>query len=285
MQTSPAMGDPVEAAYIAVERAYGEGRFAAALEQALALEPQLQAGRSDQLDLRLQLLIGHIHYYGLQQPRQAASAYGQVLQQSSDSAYQALASQGLELCRQQESAAVAPAELQTSNAREARSQGAGLPATPWLNQLRDPEQALQEIRTAWSTTIPSLHRSSATRLAAGPLSTGEATDALSASEPAPLEPACLEPSPDAPTPGDAAPAEDSLTTPDPEAWEEPENPSESKDAVEAASEPAGEPNLGDQGAALVLVPDEPPNFSPEEWAEYARGLLLVELSSQPGTMR
>lgn len=240
MQANQAMGDPVEAAYIAVERAYGEGHFDAALNKALALQPKLQASDRDDLALRLQLLIGHIHFYGLQQPGQAAAAYGLVLEQSRDAAYQALASQGLELCQPQES-------ISTSDECHEPAEPAELPATPWLSQLSDPEQALQQIRAAWSTAIPSQQRSSAARQATGPINPDEATPVAFRDDP--------------PTPA-AEPAEDGTA-------------------------PAEEPAAADteeRAPAAEMVLDEP-GFGAEEWAEYARGLLLVELSSQPGAMR
>lgn len=251
------MGDPLEAAYIAVERAYGEGRFAAALEQAQALQPQLQAGRSDQLELRLQLLIGHIHLYGLQQPSQAAAAYGLVLEQSSGTTYEALASQGLELCQQQRQQAAPPATAPIHTVAEPSAPGAELPATPWLQQLSDPERALQDIQTAWSTAVPTPHRSTAARLALNPAAAAEPSGEI----PPPFTPA--------PSTNDAIGSSSTTdvldeppTAPEPETQEEP-------------------------SPALALVPDER-SFSPEDWAEHARGLLLVELSSsssQPGAGR
>lgn len=174
------MGESLEARYIAVERAYGEGRFTAALDQALALVPQLEPGRDDQLGLRLQLLIGHIHGYGLQQPAEAAAAYRLVLQQSTDPEYQALAQQGLEQWAAQQ------------------------PATPWLSQLADA----------------------------------------------------------------AAPPPDQLQSP---CGRNPSNahPRPTSSASESATNSAS---------------DNPP-FSAEEWADYARGWLLVDLNSQPQTRR
>lgn len=262
------MGDPLEAAYIAVERAYGEGRFAAALEQALALQPQLQAEHSDQLALRLQLLIGHIHVYGLQQPSQAAAAYGLVLQRSSDATYQALARQGLERCRQQNEVDATPPEAQSASAPDTSAPEpdgsvAELPATPWLSQLSQPERALQEIRDAWSTVVPSQHRSTTARRASG--------------EPQPIEPSGEQP----------IPAEAASPATSPEAQEQPTSAVNVEDVEDADISAAALPEL--PGPELPsperpCVADEP-GFSAEEWAEYARGLLLVELSSQPGTVR
>ena len=89
------MDDGLEAAYLAVERAYGQGEFSAALQLATELQTRIAAGREDLLDHRLNLLIGHIHGFGLGQPAEAAAAYTQVLATCSNPAYRDLASQGL----------------------------------------------------------------------------------------------------------------------------------------------------------------------------------------------
>jgi hypothetical protein len=136
------MQSSLEQAYSAIERSYGEGRFAEAMEQALALQQQLESGRSDQLDQRLQLLIGHIHLYGLAQPEQAATAYTAVLENCREATIRELAEQSLQRCGEPK-----PSGSETPPAGE-------LPATPWLTQLREPEQALAEIQQAWSTVIP-----------------------------------------------------------------------------------------------------------------------------------
>ena len=135
------MSSSLDEAYGAVERAYGQGDFAAALQAATALLPQIPAGRSDQLDQRLQLLIGHIQLYGLDQPQQAMAAYGAVLRQSSDPSYRQLAGEGLERCRQVEPAA----EPMTVQRAEPMASEAA-PATPWLEQLSDPDAALELLR-------------------------------------------------------------------------------------------------------------------------------------------
>ena len=262
------MGASVEAAYIAVERAYGEGRFSAALEQAQALLPELERGRGDLLDLRLQLLIGHIHWYGLQQPAEAAAAYAQVLESSNDEAYQALARQGLELCSSASQAEEAqPCEPPTP----AATTPAGLPAAPWLSQLADPESALQQIQAAWSTAIPSERRSTAARVAAG-IPAGDSAGDTSI-EAVRVSVAEVEEA-SAPAPTSALLESESET----ETENEPET-----EAIDPAWGDAELPEPKPE-AALSSAPGEPP-FSPEEWADQARGWLLVDLNSQPGLMR
>ena len=101
----------VEQAYAAVEQAYAAADFQTALERAEALLPQITDDRDDQLQQRLQLLIGHIHLYGLQQPPQAAAAYRVVLEQCQEPSYRAAAEAGL------------------------RDAAIDQPATPWLEEL------------------------------------------------------------------------------------------------------------------------------------------------------
>ena len=139
------MPSPEEQAYSAVERAYGQGDFAGALQRAEALQPQLQPNRSDLLNQRLQLLIGHIHLYGLDQPRQAEAAYRAVLTSCPGPTYRQLAEQSLQLCAQHpEPSESAPSSQPTND----------LPATPWLAQLDDPQLALASIQQAWATATP-----------------------------------------------------------------------------------------------------------------------------------
>ena len=177
------MSSSLDEAYGAVERAYGQGNFAAALQAAEALLPQIPAGRSDQLDQRLQLLIGHIQLYGLEQPLQAETAYRAVLGQSRDPAYRQLAEQGLERCHQAEAEPLAEA----------------LPATPWLQQLSDPEGALQSLRQHSQETPMA---SEPEPVAMAPVAELEPEPQLISppAEPAPLEPMQTNPTPAEPDP-------------------------------------------------------------------------------------
>ena len=117
-------------AYIAVEHAYSMQQFPEALRLAQDLVPRIPSGSEDQLDLRLQLLIGHTYLYGLGQPQKALPCYQQVLKQSYDPTYRELAEQGVTLCQQagaSSSLAAIPDEASTSS-----SSGA---AVPWLEDL------------------------------------------------------------------------------------------------------------------------------------------------------
>ena len=206
------MSGSLEEAYVAVERAYGQGDFSGALTLAEALLPQVPAGRPDLLDQRLQLLLGHIHLYGLNQPAQAAAAYNAVLTGCSEPSYQALAGQGLELSRQQMPADAPPAQsagaaeaatapsvsaatttptasdaAATASAAAAEPLGSAqggvaamqpLPATPWLSQLQDPQLAMRQIQEACASapmaaaTVAAT--ASANASAAAPVASGSA---------------------------------------------------------------------------------------------------------------
>ena len=139
-------------AYIAVEHAYSMQQFPEALRLAQDLVPRIPSGSEDQLDLRLQLLIGHTYLYGLGLPQKALPCYQQVLKLSYDPTYRELAEQGVALCQQagvsllaggSQSASPSPA----ASADEAPSSSSSGMAVPWLedlNTLDIPGQAGQD---------------------------------------------------------------------------------------------------------------------------------------------
>ena len=309
------MSGSLEEAYVAVERAYGQGDFAGALQLATTLQPQVPPGRPDLLDQRLQLLLGHIHLYGLNQPDLATAAYTAVLEGCTEPSYRELAAQGLQISRQQMPVATEPepatepnpvASAPVAAAAEpiatTANAGQALPATPWLNQLQDPQQALQQIQQAWATATPAQVAAPA---AASAVSTGGAAT--------PWQPGGAEAAaPEMPTSAgadamDAAPME---TAPEPEAVvveaaaatpegsglvvqgvaetgeDEPADPQaiipvvvtveEEAAAAEATAETAAPP----EAAAEPEAPEPAaPSFSEEEWADFQRGMLLVELTT------
>ena len=201
------MSSSLDEAYGAVERAYGQGDFAAALQAAEALLPQIPAGRSDQLDQRLQLLIGHIQLYGLEQPLQAETAYRAVLGQSRDPAYRQLAEQGLERCHQAEAEPLAEAAAPG----DTHGPVDALPATPWLQQLSDPEGALQSLRQH-SQETPMASEPEPVAMAVEPVAMAPVAELepepqliSPPAEPAPLEPVQVEPMQANPTPAEPDP--------------------------------------------------------------------------------
>ncbi len=134
--------------YAAIERAYGEGRFSDALQGAEALLLELQAsasGPESETDLsRLQLLTGHIHLYGLGQPQDAQAYYQAVAGSRAPSTLVDLAQAGLQRCQLQ------PAAQEEPSSQQAIGDLPELPATPWLNQLSEPQEALTALQAAWN---------------------------------------------------------------------------------------------------------------------------------------
>ena len=134
--------------YAAIERAYGEGRFSDALQGAEALLHELQArasGPESETALsRLQLLTGHIHLYGLGQPQDAQAYYQAVAGSTAPSTLVDLAQAGLQRCQLQ------PAAQEEPSSQQAIGDLPELPATPWLNQLSEPQEALTALQTAWN---------------------------------------------------------------------------------------------------------------------------------------
>ena len=158
--------------YQAAERAYGLGDYPEAHDLASALWDQLQSA-SDEQDQSLvlgwravvALLLGHIQLHGLQQPEQAALSYQRVLDSEPEATLAALAEQGLELCRSQNSVSAAtttPATdvvlpdllkdpFLTTDPDQARpAQPHVVTAMPWLPSDEEPRPTL----TAAGTPSP-----------------------------------------------------------------------------------------------------------------------------------
>jgi hypothetical protein len=294
------MSGSLEEAYVAVERAYGQGDFATALQLAVALRPQVQAGRPDLLDQRLQLLLGHIHLYGLNQPGPAATAYAAVLESCNEPAYRDLASQGLDLSRQQlaatpggapETAGATPWEAAapgtaagdlagTPGVSQASTQpqnAVALPATPWLSQLQDPQLALQQIQTAPATVATPATTEPAPEVQPEVPPAATATEAVAETQPiAGSSDLAVQP---AEEPGPAADTESMPgPLPDPEAiipvvvTVEEDIPAQ-QEAVEVSA------TANAEGMAAAEAEPAQARFSEEEWAKLSRGRLLVKLSS------
>jgi hypothetical protein len=294
------MSGSLEEAYVAVERAYGQGDFATALQLAVALRPQVQAGRPDLLDQRLQLLLGHIHLYGLNQPGPAATAYAAVLESCNEPAYRDLASQGLDLSRQQlaatpggapETAGATPWEAaapgtaagdlagtpSVSQASPQPQNAVALPATPWLSQLQDPQLALQQIQTAPATVATPATAEPAPEVQPEVPPAATATEAVAETQPiAGSSDLAVQP---AEEPGPAADTESMPgPLPDPEAiipvvvTVEEDIPAQ-QEAVEVSA------TANAEGMAAAEAEPAQARFSEEEWAKLSRGLLLVKLSS------
>jgi hypothetical protein len=171
------MAKTFQESYIDVERAYSQTQFQQALSQAETLLTDRPADADDLQYTRLQLLTGHIHLYGLNQPEKAATYYNQVVESSQEPTYRDLARQGLELCSGERSRAAAedptpagsvpavnPPFLATAMATASGDLPAGAPAMPWLEgssaALADREEVelidLPEEETAPSGADPTI---------------------------------------------------------------------------------------------------------------------------------
>ena len=103
------MDSDVQQHYLAAEQAYGDGDFAQAESIANTLLTQLEAasGTEAEEEARLAwrafvaLLLGHIHFHGLNQPEQALVHYQLALQSQPPDTQRDLAEQGVERCEAQ----------------------------------------------------------------------------------------------------------------------------------------------------------------------------------------
>ena len=159
-----------EQQYQAAERAYGLGDYTEAHALASALWDQLQSA-SNEHDQSLVLgwravvvlLLGHIQLHGLQQPEQAALSYQRVLDSEPEATLAALAEQGLELCRSQNTvisaATTTPATdvvlpdllkdpfLTTDPDQTRPAQPHAVTAMPWLSRDEEPRPTPTEAGT------------------------------------------------------------------------------------------------------------------------------------------
>ena len=140
--------------YGVVELAYSQGRYDEALSGAEALINVVEGTGNRPQVLRLKLLLGHINFYGLQQPARAGQLYRNVLVNALDPTYRYLAAQGVELTEKALQRASAPGhgvvpDLLTAPPINSKTgiTGGVTAAMPWLNdggsdnvvELLDPE--------------------------------------------------------------------------------------------------------------------------------------------------
>ena len=164
-----------------------------------------------------------------------------------------------------------------------------LPATPWLSQLQDPQQALEQIQAAWATNPPPQPA------AVAAATTGTTPEDSTAETPWQPEPSAeSEPQPE------PIPAVTSLEDGESSLALQPLDPSSDPDADDGDQSAASDPEaiipvvvtVEDDTPATdapdseeqVVATQEPAasRFSEEEWEDLSRGLLLVTLSSPQG---
>ena len=100
------MDGDVQQHYLAAEQAYGDGDFAQAESIASTLLTQLEETSSTEAEEEARLawrafvalLLGHIHFHGLNQPAQALNHYQLALQSQPPDTLRDLAEQGVERC-------------------------------------------------------------------------------------------------------------------------------------------------------------------------------------------
>ena len=166
-------------------------------------------------------------------------AYGAVLNQCNEEGYRRLAEQGLAQCQGGPTAPPRATEPEAFN----------LPATPWLAQLRDPQQALAEIQQAWAS-VP-------------------AATPVTQPEPRPLDSIGI-----AASPWDSAAQEEEPVQP----------PSAPLGDPDSAEPDLPDTDLSEPARATSSEQNKPePAFEPVA-DELDKGLLLVKLSS-PGGQR
>ena len=110
------MDGDVQQHYLAAEQAYGDGHFAEAQSIASTLLAQLNtaSNSAEEEEARLAwrafvtLLLGHIHFHGLNQPEQALTHYQLALENQPPDTLRELAEQGIDRCEEQ----IAPPPLE-----------------------------------------------------------------------------------------------------------------------------------------------------------------------------
>jgi hypothetical protein len=144
--------------YGVVELAYSQGRYDEALSGAEALMQEVEGTGNRPQVLRLKLLLGHINFYGLQQPLRAGQLYRNVLDNALDPTYRDLAAQGVELTEKALQQASAPEPGEASDLiANAPSGGrtSGKPAMPWLSDDDgDVETELLDVDASADGSLP-----------------------------------------------------------------------------------------------------------------------------------
>lgn len=143
------MDDSIQQHYLAAEQAYGDGDFAQAESIASTLLNQLEESSSTEAEEEarlawrafIALLLGHIHFHGLNQPKQALVHYQLALQSQPPDTLRDLAEQGVERCEAQITATTpAPNPFHEASAAPAKDPAPAPIAAhdPGLTLIRDP---------------------------------------------------------------------------------------------------------------------------------------------------
>lgn len=143
------MDNTIQQQYLAAELAYGDGDFVEAESIASTLLNQLEESSSTDAEEEARLawrafvalLLGHIHFHGLNQPAQALNHYQLALQSQPPDTLRDLAEQGMERCEAQITTTIpAPNPVQEPSAAPAEDPAPAPLAShnPGLELIRDP---------------------------------------------------------------------------------------------------------------------------------------------------
>ena len=243
------MDGDVQQRYYAAEQAYGQGDFREAESIASTLLKDLQPASGNSAEEEacmawrafVALLLGHIHFHGLQQPAQALTHYELALQSQPPDTLRDLAPQGLERCRAEQITEPAPSAAPAAVPEVATPPSQSI-AAPIADVIRDPFL----MSASAAPTAPSPGAESATPWATGDNAPSEGPEDGPEVTPEVSQAAEAEPSP-APAaepvdPPSTAPALDAISQPEvaSNASPEPTDPDTVTDTP-APPEPASEP--------------------------------------------
>ncbi len=253
------MDGDVQQRYYAAEQAYGQGDFREAESIASTLLKDLQPASGNSAEEEacmawrafVALLLGHIHFHGLQQPAQALTHYELALQSQPPDTLRDLAQQGVERCQAEQitepAPSAAPAEVPT-----AVPEVAAPPSQSIADVIRDPFL----MSASAAPAAPSPGAESATPWATGDNTPSPGPEDSPEVTPEVSQAAKAEPSPtpaaEPVDPPSTAPALDSISQPEGTsgAIAEPTDPDTVADTP-APPEPASEPE-----------PVDPPSTAP-----------------------
>ncbi len=252
----PSAANDAAQRYAAIENSYSKEDWPTVLKEGDVLLQELEAEGLESfqpLRMRLQLLLGHTHLYGYDAKEKAASLYGLVASESSETALARIAEQGLKQCAvpaapEPEVVATSPLEAPATGGSTAAASSTTA-AAPWLEATA----AAKSVAAASPPAASSLPAMPFT----GPIGSAPADPTSSQPEIA-GEPA------DSEAVGSAAPwAEESLI---PDIVEEPE-------LIELHQ---ADPSLADE--VVVAWKDRTGNAVEASDEDLLSGLLLVKIS-------
>ena len=280
------MDGDVQQRYYAAEQAYGQGDFREAESIASTLLKDLQPASGNSAEEEacmawrafVALLLGHIHFHGLQQPAQALTHYELALQSQPPDTLRDLAQQGLERCRAERITEPAPSAAPAAVPEVATPPSQSI-AAPIADVIRDPFL----MSASAAPTAPSPGAESATPWATGDNAPSEGPENGPEVTPEVSQAAEAEPSP-APAaepvdPPSTAPALDAISQPEATsgAIAEPTDPDTVTDTP-TPPEPASEPEPVQATPQRETVIEIAPERSSKRQGESQGSAKLLDLT-------